>query len=93
MNIAFYGQVLDQSDGYPELGAKVTVSWTDLSAKGVSLREIITDDDGNVALTDVKGKHLFVRSIEKAGFKYGVQKRDDWEYAAFFAENYYAPDP
>ena len=90
--ITLYGQVLDQNDA-PVTGAKVTLSWTDLSARGVSMREVITDEQGKLFLSDVNGKHLLVRSIEKEGYKYGEQKQDGFEYAAFFDKNYYVPDP
>jgi hypothetical protein len=89
--IKFYGQILDQNDS-PVEGAKVTLSWTDLSVKGVSLREISSDGHGRFILDDVNGKHLLVRSIEKQGYEYATTNRDGFEYAAFFAADYYVPD-
>ena len=89
--IAFFGQVLDQND-VPVTQAKITLSITDLSARGASVRELTTDAQGKFSLDDAKGKHLLVRSIEKEGFKYGTQKQDGFEYAAFFDADYYTPD-
>ena len=90
--IAFYGRVLDQNNN-PVVGAKVILSWTDLSAKGTSLRELQTDGAGNFTLSGVTGKHLSVRSIEKAGYKNSTTNRDGFEYSAFFEEEYHIPDP
>jgi hypothetical protein len=88
--IAFYGRVLDQ-DSQPVQAAKVTLSWTDLSPKGVSLRDVTTDQNGNFSLTKVRGKHLLIRSITKDGYNYANTNRDGFEYAAFFDEEYYQP--
>ena len=89
--IKLYGQILDQNDN-PVEGAKVTLSWTDLSVKGVSLREISSDGHGRFILSDVNGKHLLVRSIEKQGYENATTNRDCFEYAAFFDADYYVPD-
>lgn len=90
--ISFYGEVIDQNQ-QPVVGAKVTLSWTDLSAAGTSLRELITDEAGKFSLSDVRGKHLLIRSIEKEGYEYAVTNRDGFEYSAFFDESYHIPDP
>lgn len=90
--IAFYGRVVDQNNN-PVAGAKVVVSWTDLSATGTSVRELHTDGAGNFTLSGERGKHLLVRSIEKVGYEDSTLNQDGFEYAAFFDENYHIPDP
>jgi len=91
VEISFYGRVLDQ-DNDPVPDAKVVVSWTDLSNRGTSLRELVTDGRGDFSLSGVHGKHLLIRSIEKRGYELATTNRNEFEYAAFFDENYYTPD-
>lgn len=92
MPINFYGKVVDQDDR-PVEGAKVTLQWTDMSAKGTSQRTIFTDSAGRFQLTGVSGKNLGVNQIFKEGY-YPVTKgiQTGFEYAAFFEPTYHEPD-
>jgi hypothetical protein len=89
--IVFYGQVLDQND-QPVEGASISMSWTDLSNKGVSKRKLISDAGGLFSISAVRGKNLGVDSIEKGGYVASGLEQNDFEYAAFFDEHYYMPD-
>ncbi len=90
--ISFYGRVIDQH-GKPVDGALVTLSWTDLSPQGTSVKQLRTDKDGLFILQGVRGKHLLVRSIDKDGFIFSATNRDGFEFSAFFNEEYFKPDP
>ena len=93
MPINFYGKAVDQED-QPVVGAKVIMTWTDLSESGSTTAEIFTDGLGAFALLGKEGKHLAIRDIVKEG--YALSKRDSrfsFEYAAFFEKNFHQPDP
>lgn len=91
VDISIHGRVLDQNNK-PVDSAKVVLSWTDLSSEGSTVSELVTDGQGDFSLSGVRGKHLLVRSIEKQGYVFSVANRAEFEYAAFFDQNYYIPD-
>jgi hypothetical protein len=92
MPIEFYGKVIDQY-GEPIPEAKVVFQWT--TAVGpVTNPEKRTSSgtDGRFELKDVQGKVLAV-SVSKIGY----DRTDDWiqsfDFADFFADNFYRPNP
>ena len=91
--IKFYGKVIDENNGAVP-GAMVVFQWTDTSANGTSERTVYTGGDGRFELTGVSGKRLGINQLQKDGY-YRVNKGAprSFEYAAFFEENYYQPDP
>ena len=60
MPISFYGKVVDE-DGQPVSGATASFIWTDMSAKGTSTVESVSDQQGLFLLDAVQGKRLQVR--------------------------------
>lgn len=89
--ITFYGKVIDQFD-MPVVGANVRISWTNLSVKGSSERELVSDARGLFAVSGINGKHLGVNEIRKEGYANSAVNPRGFEYAAFFDESYYVPD-
>lgn len=90
MPISFFGKVLDESDR-PVAQASASFMWTDMSAKGTSTAEALSDASGLFSLTGVQGKLLQVR-VKKDGY-YSYQTNPlGFEYAAFFEPHYYQPN-
>jgi hypothetical protein len=92
MPIEFYGKVVDQF-GQPVAGANVIFQWTTVIGPVTNPeKRTSTGTDGQFELKDVQGKVLAV-SVDKIGF----DRTDDWiqnfEYADFFHDNFYVPDP
>lgn len=93
MPINFYGKVVEYTTGEPIAGVEVTLVWNDLSQEGTSRQIVTTDEQGLFNLTGVNGKALSVHELKKEGY---IRSRGDqsvFEYAGFWAENYYQPDP
>jgi hypothetical protein len=92
MPIEFYGKVIDQF-GQPVAGATVVFQWTTVIGPVTNPeKRTSTGADGRFELKDVQGKVLAV-SVDKVGY----DRTDDWiqnfEYADFFYDNFYVPDP
>ena len=92
MPIEFYGRVVDQF-GQPVAGATVVFQWTTVIGPVTNPeKRTATGPDGCFELKDVQGKVLAV-SVDKIGY----DRTDDWiqnfEYADFFYDNFYVPDP
>jgi hypothetical protein len=64
--IAFYGRIVDQQM-LPVPDAQVHFQWTDLSTKGSSEADTVTDRHGSFTLQGVEGKRLGV-SAAKSGY-------------------------
>ncbi len=90
--IVFYGRVLDQND-QPVGSANISMSWTDLSSKGVAKQKLVSDAGGLFSISGIHGKNLGVDNIEKDGYAASGLEQNDFEYAAFFDEHYHIPDP
>lgn len=91
MPINFFGRVVDESE-QPVPGAKVELSWTDLSQAGSSQSHTTTDAQGFFSLLNETGRHLQVR-VSKDGYYTPKQQQISFDYAGFWEANYYQPDP
>src|SRR5438874_10348983 len=91
MPINFFGRVVDEK-GQPISGAKIELSWTNLSQAGSSEAETKTDAEGYFSLLNKKGRHLQVR-VSKDGYYTPKQQQISFDYAAFWEANYHEPDP
>ncbi len=89
--ITFYGKVVDETGVLIE-GASIFFSWSDLSDKGASTANTVSDGEGLFSLTGKKGKGLLV-DVKKSGY---YQRHEDrlrgFEYADFSAADYYQSD-
>ena len=90
MPISFYGRVVDQGDN-PIEGAQLRIVGTDASTQGNFHRDLVSDANGLVSLTGVKGKGFEV-VISKPGYYTTRGNRRAFEYAAFWDPAYYEPD-
>lgn len=90
MPIRFYGKVIDEN-GHPVAGATASFIWTDMSLKGSSTAELVSDGLGLFSLESVRGKRLQVR-VSKEGYYTNPKNAFSFEYAAFFETNYHEPD-
>lgn len=92
MPIDFYGRVVDENDR-PIPTAKVELSWTDLSPAGNSTATTSSDSNGTFSLQGKNGRVLQV-DVSKDGFyKVRSERLKSFDYAGFWAANYYEPDP
>ena len=91
MPINFYGRVLDENE-QPVPGAKVELSWTDLSQAGSSQSQTTTDAQGSFSLLNQTGRNLQVR-VSKEGYYTPKQQQISFDYAGFWEANYHNPDP
>jgi Carboxypeptidase regulatory-like domain len=92
MPIEFYGKVVDQF-GKPIPGVTVVFQWTTVVGPVTNPeRQTLSGTDGRFELRGVQGKVLQVKVL-----KNGYEDTDDWiqnfEYASFFNDNFYVPDP
>ncbi len=92
MPIEFYGKVVDQF-GKPVPVATVVFQWTTVVGPVTNPeKRTSTGTDGRFELKDVQGKVLAV-SVSKTGY----DRTDDWiqnfDFADFFHDNFYVPDP
>lgn len=90
MPISFFGRVIDEN-GNPVSSAKIQFTWTDISPKGTSSAQSLSDEQGLFALTGKTGKFLEVR-VSKEGYYTYSENRFAFEYAAFFDNNYHQAD-
>ena len=91
MPINFYGRVVDENE-QPVPGAKVELSWTDLSQAGTSQAKTTTDAQGSFSLLNRIGRHLQVR-VNKDGYYTPKRQQISFDYAGFWEADYYVPDP
>jgi len=92
MPIEFYGKVVDQF-GKPVPVAMVVFQWTTVIGPVTNPeKRTSTGTDGRFELKDVRGKVLAV-SVDKTGY----DRTEDWiqnfDFADFFHDNFYVPDP
>jgi hypothetical protein len=94
MPIRFYGKIVDWETGDPVEGARVKLTWTDLSERGSSEANLTTDAAGSFSLTGKTGKLLVVSVLGKEGYEVArASNPHSFEYAAFFESTYHRPDP
>lgn len=94
MQIAFFGKVVDYDTGEPIPGVEFLFSWKDLSPEGTSTATAYSDEQGLLQLSGVMGKSLLLREMQKPGYlRANVEERFFFDYAAFWDDNYYQPDP
>jgi hypothetical protein len=91
MPIEFYGKVVDERNQTIG-GAKTTFVWNDLSNEGSSQSETQSDENGLFSLQNVTGKILSV-TVEKSGYYSSKMDPYGFDYAAFWEENFYQPNP
>jgi hypothetical protein len=90
--ISFYGKVVDDS-GAPVSGAAANLVWNDLSPRGTSRAQLISDAGGKFSIAGIHGKGMTVE-VSKPGYENRVAKnRSDFEYAGFWEPTYHEPDP
>ncbi len=92
MPIEFYGKVIDQfSNGVP--GAEVVLNWTTVIGPIPDpQKSILTGPDGKFEITGIQGKGISV-DILKKGYDRTKNSQGDFEYAAFYQDNFHVPDP
>jgi hypothetical protein len=92
MPIKFYGKVVDQFD-QPVAEAEVELNWTTVIGPIPDPKKrISTDSDGRFEVAGIQGKRLWV-AVDKQGYLYSSNSVSSFEYAAFFNDNFYVPDP
>jgi hypothetical protein len=92
MPIEFYGKVIDQF-GQPVERAKVVLNWTTVIGRVPDPKKtIFTDLNGCFELRGIQGKVLLV-DVSKEGYDFNEKSQGDFEYAAFYRENFHVPDP
>jgi len=89
MPINFYGCVHDENER-PVAGAKVDLSWTDLSQSGSSQLQTMSDEHGCFTLLNKTGRHLEVR-VSKDGYYTPQRQQISFDYAAFWEADYHKP--
>jgi len=89
--INFYGKVIDES-GAVVASANVHCEWNDISVKGTSDADLISDSNGFFSLKDRRGKRLYV-DVSKNGYYSSADARSaTFEYANP-ADGLFTPDP
>jgi hypothetical protein len=86
--INFWGKVVDESNK-PVSEASVHFVWNDISAKGTSDADMVSDGNGFFSLTDRRGKYLYV-TVRKQGY-YDSHQNGGFEYANP-ADGLFTPD-
>jgi len=89
--VTFYGRVVDE-DAKPVSGAKVHFQWTDLSTKGTSQADTVSDEQGFFSLTGVRGKNLGVYVSKNGYYTPRSERTAGFEFAIPSDSNYYQPD-
>ena len=89
--INFYGKVIDES-GAVVASANVHCEWNDISVKGTSDADLISDSNGLFSLRDQRGKRLYV-DVSKNGYYSSSDARSaTFEYANP-ADGLFTPEP
>jgi len=92
MPIEFYGKVIDQF-GQPVVNAKVILNWTTVIGPIPDpQKSIFTGPDGRFEITGIQGKGISV-DILKEGYDSTKNSQGDFEYAAFYQDDFHIPDP
>jgi hypothetical protein len=92
MPIEFYGKVVDQF-GKPVDHAEVILNWTTVIGPVPDPKKsIFTGTDGRFDVTDIQGKGISV-DIRKEGYDRTIDSQGDFEYAAFYQDDFHVPDP
>jgi len=92
MSINFYGRVIDENDR-PIPAANVEFSWTDLSPGGNSTGATTSGLDGTFSLQGKSGRVLQVDVSKDGYYKVRSERLKSFDYAGFWAANYYEADP
>jgi Carboxypeptidase regulatory-like domain len=89
--IEFFGRVVDESSK-PIANARIHFQWTDLSIKGTTDTNAVSNDQGLFHLSGVEGKRLSVR-VEKDGY-YPSESASfrSFEFSNPGEDIYYEPD-
>lgn len=88
--IDFYGRVFDERE-QPVGGARVEAEWSDLSERGASKAETLSDPDGYFAITGKTGRGITIR-LSKPGYYTPKNQQTSFDYAAFWEGNYHEPN-
>jgi hypothetical protein len=89
--VNFYGRVVDENNT-PVADAGVHFEWNDISEKGTSDADTVSDANGFFSLKDRRGKRLYV-DVGKAGYySSGDARNATFEYANP-ADGLFTPDP
>lgn len=92
MPIEFYGKVIDQFD-QPVDRAQVELNWTTVVGPTPDPKKnIFTDANGRFEVTGIQGKRLWI-AVDKQGYLFSTNSVSSFEYAAFYQDNFYVPDP
>lgn len=92
MPIEFYGKVVDQF-GKPVDHAEVVLNWTTVIGPVPDPKKsVFTGQDGQFEITGIQGKGLSV-DIFKDGYSRTDNSQGDFEYAAFYQDDFHVPDP
>ena len=78
--INFYGRVVDESNAVVS-GASVHFTWNDLSPKGTSDANTVSDGNGGFSLADQRGKRLYVEVSKNGYYSSGNSQGAAFEYA------------
>lgn len=88
--INFYGRVVDESNE-PLANASVHFEWNDISVKGTSDADTVSDGNGFFSLTDRRGKRLYVDVGKEGYYSSGNSRGAAFEYANP-ADGLFTPD-
>lgn len=92
MPIEFYGKVLDQF-GKPVAGAEVELNWTTVIGPIPDPKKTMrTDSNGRFTVTDIQGKGITI-AVSKDGYESESDWIQSFEYAEFYKNDFYVPDP
>jgi len=88
--INFWGRVVDENNE-PVANASVHFEWNDISAKGTSDADTVSDGNGFFSLTDRRGKRLYVDVAKEGYYSSGNSRGSAFEYANP-ADGLFTPD-
>ena len=88
--INFYGRVVDESNA-AVVAASIHFTWNDISEKGTSDANTVSDANGFFSLTDKRGKRLYVEVGKEGYYSSGNSKGAAFEYANPF-DGLFHPD-
>lgn len=89
--INFYGRVVDENDA-AVVGANIHFTWNDLSEKGTSDADVLSDSNGFFSLKDRRGKAMSVTASKDGYYTYPSERGSSFEYANP-ANSLFTPDP
>jgi len=92
MPIEFYGKVIDQF-GQPVVQAEVELNWTTAVGPVTEPKKrVFTGLDGRFEVNGIQGSGITI-SVSKNGYESGSDWIQNFEYAAFYQDNFHVPDP